>query len=484
MADQLCSSLPIPNGRRLSSPSKSGQSVCLVPLQEHSAASRNIKTDMPAPFNKPKPESRKTLIERQAAAANSVSATSLVRSRSTTSLSHVRTKSTPTIVPAKSVIVRKPSTSSTRPGTNQSRPGSVNSTRPTSATGSRPSSASGARPEELTVTKKVRRAAWDTKGRLEDMEEAYKELKNQFKEVATTAVVEKDSMSTELQDEKARTSELLLQKQTLQLQFDATNEQIGKLTGEIHIARMEREQLMHRHKMDIENEKASASRNEQQIRVQITDRERDLESLRRDAEITKRQLEAEIENKCREIRSLQTTIHDLETDLSREKKSANSLRDQIAEQSTGTLTLQQFVKSLKAKIELMETEATGLSQIIEAKSAALTASDEEKQELRVSLIIEETQRRILHNQIQELKGNIRVFCRVRPALAHEPLDTTSIRLTDLPDEVEVTGTGAEMSLSGKEDKTYGFHFDKVGLPQEKMIILKNKKNGSQQKTFA
>ena len=32
---------------------------------------------------------------------------------------------------------------------------------------------------------------------------------------------------------------------------------------------------------------------------------------------------------------------------------------------------------------------------------------------------EESVRRVLHNTIQELKGNIRVFCRVRPSLQSE-----------------------------------------------------------------
>ena len=40
-------------------------------------------------------------------------------------------------------------------------------------------------------------------------------------------------------------------------------------------------------------------------------------------------------------------------------------------------------------------------------------------ELDEKLRWEETQRRKLHNQVQELKGNIRVFCRVRPLLGDE-----------------------------------------------------------------
>lgn len=442
----------------------------MVPLQEQSAANRNSRTTMPAPVLKaPKPESRKTLVERAGeAAARSASAATLARSKSASNLSHVRSKSTSTIVP-RPTVVRKPSTSSTSRPVSSSRPASVNGTRPTSAAGSRPASANGVRTEAETTgaVKKVRRSAWDTKGRLEDMEEAYKEIKGQLKSVSSMAVVEKDTIQSELQDERNRVSELQLQKQTIQQQFDIANEQIGKLTGEIHIARMEREQLIHRHKMDLEDEKASAARSEQQVRMQVSDRERDLDNVKREAENMKRHLDGQIDDKLREIKNLQSTVETLETELAREKKSVNSLKDQLAEQSTGAMTLQQFIKSLKTRIELMEGEAAGLKEVIEEKSAALVASDVEKEELKISLINEETQRRILHNQIQELKGNIRVFCRVRPALAHEPLDTNSINLTDLPDEVEVTGTGAEMSLSGKEDKTYGFHFDKVSqTPRE------------------
>lgn len=487
MADLLSSSLPIPSGRRISSPVKGGQHAGSIPLQEQTAAARNIKTNMPAPIMKPKAEPRKTLVERAGATAKAITTTtSLVRSKSTSNLTHIRSNSVSTIVPRSAAVIRKTSASQVRPGT-AVRPTSVtgtrtgpNGARPVSAASSRPGSATDSRPEEtIAPPKKARRAAWDTKGRLEDMEEAYSYLKGQLKEVTTSAVVEKDSISTALEDERIRVSDLTLQKQLLQQQFDVANEQIGKLTGELHIARMEREQLIHRHKMDLEDEKASAARSELQVRSLLSDKDRELDNAKREADNVKRHLESQIDDKSREIRSLQSSISDIEGELAREKKCSSSLRDQLAEQSTGALTLQQYIKSLKTKIEVMEHEAITLKSIIEERNAALAASNAEKEDLQTALISEETQRRILHNQIQELKGNIRVFCRVRPPLSHEPADASSIRLTDTPEEIEVIGTGAEMSLSGKEDKTYDFHFDKVSVSLwGKMITIRDMTGGS------
>ena len=48
-------------------------------------------------------------------------------------------------------------------------------------------------------------------------------------------------------------------------------------------------------------------------------------------------------------------------------------------------------------------------------------------ELEARLRGEETIRRQLHNKVQELKGNIRVYCRVRPSLPSE----TSVSLTNM-----------------------------------------------------
>ena len=52
----------------------------------------------------------------------------------------------------------------------------------------------------------------------------------------------------------------------------------------------------------------------------------------------------------------------------------------------------------------------------EGKSAEIEACLVAKEEMMSKLRWEETERRKLHNMVQELKGNIRVFCRMRPLL--------------------------------------------------------------------
>lgn len=75
------------------------------------------------------------------------------------------------------------------------------------------------------------------------------------------------------------------------------------------------------------------------------------------------------------------------------------------------------VSSMKAELEVgrqkaRDAEDRALDKIREAEEDRDTRIAEIEDQLRTA----ETIRRKLHNQVQELKGNIRVFARVRPAL--------------------------------------------------------------------
>jgi kinesin family protein C1 len=70
---------------------------------------------------------------------------------------------------------------------------------------------------------------------------------------------------------------------------------------------------------------------------------------------------------------------------------------------------------------------------IEKLQASLT--DAERRVYESELI-----RRKLHNTIQELKGNIRVFCRVRPANQNETKEVADSMAVDFPSAGELAGT--------------------------------------------
>ncbi|XP_053476626.1 carboxy-terminal kinesin 2-like isoform X2 [Ictalurus furcatus] len=77
----------------------------------------------------------------------------------------------------------------------------------------------------------------------------------------------------------------------------------------------------------------------------------------------------------------------------------------------------------------------------------------------------EMERRKLHNTIQELKGNIRVFCRVRPLLSNKEATIPHIQLPT-HDNKSITLAKMEESHVGRaaETKIYIFSFDRVFGP--------------------
>ncbi|GBG59903.1 hypothetical protein CBR_g66708 [Chara braunii] len=76
-------------------------------------------------------------------------------------------------------------------------------------------------------------------------------------------------------------------------------------------------------------------------------------------------------------------------------------------------------------------------------------------------------RRKLHNTIQELKGNIRVFCRVRPLLPEE--EDSDLPVIQYPMSVELLGRGVE--LHAEKGQQYTFTFDKVFGPEVEQSVV-------------
>ncbi|KAK9242637.1 hypothetical protein V1506DRAFT_546951 [Lipomyces tetrasporus] len=81
--------------------------------------------------------------------------------------------------------------------------------------------------------------------------------------------------------------------------------------------------------------------------------------------------------------------------------------------------------------------------------------------LQTKLVQTESTRRILHNQVMELKGNIRVFCRVRPLQMDELLDVADIHYPDESTEGQkiVWSVQNESAMGTVITKPHDFEFD-------------------------
>jgi hypothetical protein len=89
-----------------------------------------------------------------------------------------------------------------------------------------------------------------------------------------------------------------------------------------------------------------------------------------------------------------------------------------------------------------------------------------KLELEESLIEQETLRRKDHNRIQELKGNIRVFCRVRPCISDSAeANLANIRYFGEDNEKMELSEQISSTLGKTSTRSHSFSFDRVFSPE-------------------
>ncbi|CAJ1965850.1 unnamed protein product [Cylindrotheca closterium] len=132
-------------------------------------------------------------------------------------------------------------------------------------------------------------------------------------------------------------------------------------------------------------------------------------------------------------------------------------------------TLRKEIEQLRFDLSVMKTRANkvqldlnkSIQNAEDEDEAVLRARIEERDqriiELEAELLKGEKVRRHMHNCIQELRGNIRVFVRTRPFLPGDEQDKNS--------PINITPDGESMSIIDRRSgKPLIFHFDKVFLP--------------------
>lgn len=238
---------------------------------------------------------------------------------------------------------------------------------------------------------------------------------------------------------------------------DETDDIRRKLRDEIEALiksnREAMENLERRARNELENERAA--------------RQREVQELKTQAAMERQKLEMEMGGSAREIRGLKSELEATISELEREKSVTANLKDTLSESSSTALSLESSSRALRARIELLESDGKSQAQSFAELEAQLRQAMEETAIAKEKLRAEETLRRKLHNQVQELKGNIRVFCRVRPTLPAEANGGAEMKFPDTDKEgkeIEIIGAAEKSALGNVVTKAYPFSFDKVFGP--------------------
>ncbi|KAJ4294022.1 kinesin-like nuclear fusion protein [Kalmusia sp. IMI 367209] len=215
-----------------------------------------------------------------------------------------------------------------------------------------------------------------------------------------------------------------------------------------------------------EQMQAMEKRHKTSLEEEMSRRLREVQEVKAESALELRNAGLEADAKGRETQLLQGELINVKAELDRERMLKNALQVQLTDATTSNLTLEASNKAMKEKIDFLESDSQAQSSAFNDLHRRMQDAIERANEANEKLRQEETLRRKLHNQVQELKGNIRVMCRVRPAHDSET-DPAKIGFPDADTdskEVAVQGPEKTSAMGTNTTQTYSYAFDRVFSP--------------------
>ena len=196
--------------------------------------------------------------------------------------------------------------------------------------------------------------------------------------------------------------------------------------------------------------------------------EKALSTVRSEGSSYQDQASRELDDQKRLMRAVEGDLVNSKSETAKERESNIELRARLSETANSISNLQTSIHRLESHIKFLESDNKSQSQAFADLEARTQNAVRIAAEANEKLIKEETLRRKLHNQVQELKGNIRVFCRARPPLESDSKDLRA--KIEFPDaeadckEIEVMGPEEKSSLGNITTRKNSFDFDRIFGP--------------------
>ncbi|XP_045826070.1 kinesin-like protein KIN-14C isoform X1 [Trifolium pratense] len=134
-----------------------------------------------------------------------------------------------------------------------------------------------------------------------------------------------------------------------------------------------------------------------------------------------------------------------------------ALEETCSSQKETITTLEQTLRSEREKSEMADLSALQTRTMLEEQKRIIRELRDQLTDKEFQVVEGEKLRKKLHNTVLELKGNIRVFCRVRPLLREDRSETDMA--VSYPTSMEMLGRGIELVQNAGQKQL--FTFDKV-----------------------
>lgn len=159
----------------------------------------------------------------------------------------------------------------------------------------------------------------------------------------------------------------------------------------------------------------------------------------------------------------------LEAELEQERETVVALKATLSQQSTSHLTMESTNTALRTQVQLLQDEIQALHAKVASMDKDVADTKAANRHLENELREAESLRRKLHNEVQELRGNIRVFCRVRPPSNNDAANGTealaTIRFPNEREAAQIELLAAGESATGTVTmRNHLFTFDRVFQP--------------------
>uniref|UniRef100_A0A0E0H6C5 Kinesin-like protein n=1 Tax=Oryza nivara TaxID=4536 RepID=A0A0E0H6C5_ORYNI len=179
------------------------------------------------------------------------------------------------------------------------------------------------------------------------------------------------------------------------------------------------------------------------------------------------------EQLMKEVDCLRIELHQIREDRDQSVSQVNTLSAELANYKELAGKSTKDCESLSVKVsafELADVTAIEAMTGYEEQKVIIKDLEERLASAEFQIVEADKLRKKLHNTILELKGNIRVFCRVRPLLQDNDSSGAEEALISYPTSVESAGRGIDLMNQGQR---FSFSYDKVfdhGASQDDVFV--------------